>query len=41
MTHLIQLVLFPATMQKTVELAHLTQVGKKGLREQLHGTESI
>ena len=40
-TCLIQQVLFPDPTQKLVELAHLTKVGKKGLREQSPGTEDI
>ena len=39
MTHLIRLVLFPDPTQKLVELAHLTEVGKKGLCVQSPGTE--
>ena len=36
-TCLIQLVLFPGTTQKMVELTHLIQVRKKGLHEQSTG----
>ena len=39
MTHSIRMVLFLGTLQTTVELAHPTQVEKKGLHEQSIGTE--
>ena len=38
-THLIQLVLFPDPTRKLVELAHLTNIRKKGLLVQSPGTE--